>query len=229
MTTDKIAHYKISSFYFFYFALLGALLPYLGLYLKNNGFNSSDIGILLSIIAFTKIISPNVMGYIADRYNIVMTIVRLCSVLTLIGFMFLFLSQTFWQYLISLLIFSFFWNAQLSQFETHTLSFLKEDSHKYSHIRVWGSAGFVVAVIICGTAFTFIDIDNLLIILILLSSALLFNSFVIYDLTSNQTLNKSQSLWQVLKKPVVILILLLSFVLQATHGVYYSFYSETFA
>ncbi len=49
-----------SSFYLWYFAALGALLPYWGLYLKSLGYSSVEIGELIAIMMATKIIAPNV-------------------------------------------------------------------------------------------------------------------------------------------------------------------------
>ena len=43
--------------------------------------------------------------------------------------------------------FSFFWNASLPQFEAATLFHLKAESHRYSRIRLWGSVGFIAAVL----------------------------------------------------------------------------------
>ncbi|NNF97645.1 MAG: MFS transporter, partial [Halobacteria archaeon] len=60
-------YWRLSGFYFFYFASLGALLPYWGLYLKSQGYDITAIGDLMAIIMATKIISPNIWGWIADH------------------------------------------------------------------------------------------------------------------------------------------------------------------
>ena len=40
---------RLSSFYFFYFALLGAWLPYWPLYLQQLGYSAASIGVLAAI------------------------------------------------------------------------------------------------------------------------------------------------------------------------------------
>ena len=59
-------YWRLSSFYFFYFAALGALVPFWGLYLQDRGFSALEIGQLMAVIMGTKIIAPNLWGWIAD-------------------------------------------------------------------------------------------------------------------------------------------------------------------
>ena len=71
-----LPYWRLSGFYFFYFATLGGLIPYWGLYLKDLGFGPSEVGELLAIVAGTKIIAPNLWGWLADRYRLRMRVVR---------------------------------------------------------------------------------------------------------------------------------------------------------
>ena len=51
-------YWRLSGFYLFYFAALGALWPYWGPYLKTLGFTETEIGQLVAIIMATKIVAP---------------------------------------------------------------------------------------------------------------------------------------------------------------------------
>lgn len=57
-------YWRLASFYFFYFAALGALIPFWGLYLKDRGFTPLAIGELMAILTATKIVAPNLWGSI---------------------------------------------------------------------------------------------------------------------------------------------------------------------
>ena len=46
-------YWRLSSYYLFYFASLGALVPYWGLYLQDAGFEPLAIGVLMAILAGT--------------------------------------------------------------------------------------------------------------------------------------------------------------------------------
>ena len=43
-------YWRLSTFYLFYFAALGALVPYWGLYLQSLGFGAVEIGSLTAIL-----------------------------------------------------------------------------------------------------------------------------------------------------------------------------------
>ena len=51
-------YWRLSSFYLFYFAALGALIPFWTLYLSSLGFNSIQIGQLMASPTATKMVAP---------------------------------------------------------------------------------------------------------------------------------------------------------------------------
>ncbi len=50
-------YWRLSGFYFFFFASLGVLVPYWGLYLKSLGFSALEIGQLVALLLATKIVA----------------------------------------------------------------------------------------------------------------------------------------------------------------------------
>jgi len=60
---------SLGSFYFFYFAILGAVVP-MSLYFESIGFNPKQIGLLMSFLLITKIIAPNFWGYVVDKRSL---------------------------------------------------------------------------------------------------------------------------------------------------------------
>jgi len=146
-------YWRLSGFYFFYFASLGALIPYWGLYLKSLGFGVVEIGELVAIIMATKIIAPNIWGWIADHSGNRMRIVRIACLFATFSFAGVFMVKGYWMLALVMTLFSFFWNAALPQFEATTLNHLGDETHRYSSVRLWGSIGFVVAVAVLGSVF----------------------------------------------------------------------------
>ena len=45
--------------YFFFFSILGVLVPYLGVFFDARGFDAQEIGFLLAILMATRIVAPN--------------------------------------------------------------------------------------------------------------------------------------------------------------------------
>ncbi len=218
-------YWRLSGFYFFYFASLGALLPYWSLYLKSLGFDNAAIGNLMAIIMATKIISPNIWGWIADHTGRRMAIVRIGSLVAALIFAGVFFGHSFWWLASVMLGFSFFWNAALPQFEATTFGHLRDDVHRYNTIRLWGSIGFIVAG--WGLADFMADsgIQNLPWVLLLLFSAIWINSLLVPEEAAGHLPLDHEPLRKVLAQPRVVGLLLVCFLMQASHGPYYTFYS----
>ena len=58
---------RLSSSYFFYFALLGLVSPYLAIFLDGQGFSSRQVGEILAIMTATKIVAPSLWATFADK------------------------------------------------------------------------------------------------------------------------------------------------------------------
>ena len=146
-------YWRLSSFYLFYFAALGALIPFWTLYLSSLGFNSIQIGQLMAIPTATKIVAPYIWGWLGDHIGKRMAIVRTGSLLAFLTFLLVFWLTDYGGLALAMSLFSFFWNAALPQFEATTLNHLGAQTHRYSSIRLWGSIGFIVAVAGLGALF----------------------------------------------------------------------------
>ena len=222
---SAIPYWRLSGFYFCYFSTLGGFLPYWSLYLEDTGFNPIEIGELSALLVGTKIIAPNIWGWIADRSGKSVKIIRIASFLAALVFSgFVFHSGYTWFALITI-GFSFFWNAALPQFEAATLLHLKEDAHRYSQIRLWGSVGFIVTVIGVGRLLDVVDISQLPKIIL----ALLFSIWLVTLMTPEARVvhktNDQEGIFFILKKPEVIAFMAVYLLVQAAHGPYYVFYS----
>ena len=218
-------YWRLSAFYLFYFGSLGALMPYISLYLKALGFEAQAIGELIAIIMATKILAPNILGWIADKTGRHIALVRITSFLTVLCFLGLFLGKSYLWLALVFGAFSFFWNASLPQFEAITIAHLGKQVHRYSQIRLWGSIGFIIMVILLGWLFNFISITFLPILLIGLFSGIWLSSLLVPEKETRLLTVSNDSFYQILKRPSVIVLFLTAFLMQASHGPYYTFYS----
>ena len=218
-------YWRLSAFYLFYFASLGALIPYWSLYLKGLGFTAIEIGKLIAILMATKLIAPNVWGWIADHIGRRMAIIRLASLLSLIAFAGVFVGQGFWWLALVMAIFSFFWNASLPQFEATTLSHLGDSAHRYSTVRLWGSIGFILTVVGVGELLGARGTGSLLPVLMVLFLAIWLSSLVVPEGTAYSLHIEHGSLRKVLARKEVCALLLVCLLMQASHGPYYTFFT----
>lgn len=216
-------YWRLSQFYFFYFASLGALIPFWSVYLNDLNFNAWQIGQLMATLAISKIIAPYIWGWIADTTGFHIRIVQITSLVSLLCFLPLLWFNSFWMMLSLMLLFSFFWNASLPQFEVVTLGQLGEDKNRYSRIRLWGSLGFIVTVILLGALFQHLTIRSLPLILLFIFTLIWLSTLSVKE--HLQTKSSGIPIWRVIRKPPVLALLLSCFFMQASHGPYYTFYS----
>lgn len=141
---------RLSSSYFFYFALLGLISPFLSIYLDGKGFNSRQVGEILAIITATKIVAPSLWATLADKTAKPLFIIRLGALLALLSFTLLFWLHHYWPITFCLALFTLFWTAILPQLEVHTLTSLRHSNKIYARVRLWGSLGFIALAIIAG-------------------------------------------------------------------------------
>jgi len=141
---------RLSSSYFFYFALLGLISPFLSIFLDGRGFNSRQVGEILAILTATKIVAPSLWAMLADKTGKPLLIIRLGALLALVSFALLFDFTNYWPITFSLALFTLFWTAILPQLEVHTLTSLRHSSKIYARVRLWGSLGFIALAIIAG-------------------------------------------------------------------------------
>lgn len=218
-------YWRLSSFYLFYFTSLGILVPYWSLYLKHLGFTPLQIGELMAVLMATKIVSPNIWGWIADHTGKRMAIVRLGSLLAVVTFGAVFFVDSYWGLALAMLLFSFFWNAALPQFEATTLSHLGEHTHRYSMIRLWGSIGFILTVAGLGPLLDWSGAGVLPPVLLGLFLAIWVSSLTVPERNVDHPVQGVQPLSRIIRRPEVMALLVVCFLMQASHGPYYTFYT----
>ena len=222
---QKIPYWRLSNFYFFYFASLGVLIPYWSYYLLAQGFSPLEIGELMAIIMITKVISPNIWGWIADRYGHRLLIVRIGALCGFISFLTLLRAESYADYAFGMFLFSFFWNAVLPQFEAEALNHLGDRTHLYSSIRLWGSIGFVVAVALIGYLLDIHDDSAVLYGMVILLLGIFISGLFIHEAGGTPHPIEHQPLRQLLFRKDVMALLGASLLAQASHGPYYTFYT----
>ena len=150
LTAGQLPYWRLSGFYFAYFALLGGVAPFLSLYFESLGFSPARIGELVAIPMLMRCIAPNLWGWLGDATGQRLLIVRVGALLTALCFAGIFLRQDYWWLAAIMALHSFFWHAVLPQFEAITLAHLGSQSARYSQLRLWGSVGFILTVVLLG-------------------------------------------------------------------------------
>ena len=223
---EPVPYWRLSAFYLFYFMALGAFLPYWALYLQSQGYDHVQIGIILAILPATKIISPNVSGWLADRTDRSVFLIRISSWLTAAGCLLLVHADGFWPMVVASSLVGLFWNAPLPLFEAVTLAYLRGETHRYSQIRLWGSLGFIIAVASLGAWLEdWLMVECLPQVVLGLFVAMSLVSCVIGERSVRMGGPNVTSFRRILAHPEVLAFMAVFLLVQVAHGPYYTFFS----
>ncbi len=223
--SNNYPYWRLSSFYFFYFCVVGALIPFWPVYLHALGYSSADVGIITSIILATRIIAPNFWGFLADKTQARLSIIRLGSFLAVLFFSLILYRQDYTWLLLSIICYTFFWHAVLPQFEVITLAYLDKQYQRYGQIRLWGSIGFIAAVLGLGLLFDFVSIDHLPLCILIFLILIWLSSLGLRNKTYIHSGENSTGFMELVRHPFMLCFLASSFLLQFSHGPYYTFYT----
>lgn len=218
-------HFRLSRFYFIYYFFVGAFVPYWGLYLKSEQFSPADIGILMSLFQISRIFAPNFWGWLADHTGKRAHWIRLTAFLGLCGFTAVFWAHGFFWLFFVMAALSIFTSSTLPLAESLTLAHLATTNGHYSRIRMWGSLGFIVAAVVLGFLIDFAGITSLLWFILIVQMVLFVLTFSLPEAKVVPHAQDNFSIWQVLKQPNVIALLVGCSLMVTAHGVLYNFYS----
>ncbi|MCK5664390.1 MAG: MFS transporter, partial [Thiotrichaceae bacterium] len=152
-------------------------------------------------------------------------IIQISLLFTVTAFAGVLTYQSYWWFVVVMTVFGFFWNASLPLFEALTLDHFSGNTSRYSHIRLWGSIGFIISV----AALPLIIDDGGITLLPLLMLGLLIanglSSLLIKDKVEKHPEEDSGNIFKILKQPIVIGLLLACALQSLSHGAYYTFFS----
>ncbi len=220
-----LPYWRLSGYYFFYFAFIGAFSPYFTLYLQSLAFSATDIAILMSLMQVMRIVAPNLWGWLAERTGMRVPIVRMSALASLAGFSIFFFTTEFAGVFVGMALMAFFWSAALPLVESMTFNHLGDEGHRYSSIRVWGSVGFIVAVLGIGHILDHVPISSMLWMTALVLAGIVGYAFAVPEAGRPQAARDGIGLGATLRRPEVRALLGGCFFMSAAHGALYVFYS----
>ncbi|MGH8732217.1 MAG: MFS transporter, partial [Burkholderiales bacterium] len=136
--------FRLSAFYFLFFAHAGAYVAYFPLYLASRDLSAVEIAWVLALPALARIVAPAAWGWLADRTGAHRGIVTFSCATTALAFGALpFTENIAW--VIGMM--SVLSAGALPLVEAITLGSLAGQPGKYGPIRLWGSVGFLATVL----------------------------------------------------------------------------------
>lgn len=144
------ASFRLATFYFAFFLYAGLMLAYLPTYLAARGLHAAQIAWVLALPQVVRVVAPALWGWVADRTGAQRTIVIGGCAANAACFLLVPLAPGVAGVAALVAGASLVSAAALPLVEAITLGALAGQAGRYGPIRVWGSIGFIVAVLAGG-------------------------------------------------------------------------------
>jgi MFS transporter, PPP family, 3-phenylpropionic acid transporter len=222
--------FNYSLFLFLYYAHAGAFASYVSLFFADKGMTAPQVGVLMSTIPVMRMIGPNLWGALADRTGKRVLVLRSTALAASIAFCAFFVGHGFVQFLLAMLVLNLFASAQSPLSEALMLAEMRGDLSNYGRLRLWGSLGFVVAVMGTATVLERWGAQALPPVAGMLLLGVLWASLRIRESSALPATQAAPKLASVLRQGAVIAFFVSTALMVAAHMalyVYYSLYLET--
>lgn len=217
---------RLAGFYLFYYAAVGAFMPYWSPYLEARGFTAAQMGIAYALMGLARSIMPIAWGWWADVTGKRIGTVRVAAVISLLIFMGIPFADSIVAIATLMVVYSLFWHALLSQFEVITLNHLSNSGGDYSRVRLWGSVGFVVAVLGLGPILDHIGVLPLPWLVGVLFTAMVVSSWLVPESPdAPATAMAAPRIFHVLRRPEILALLAACTLSQMSFAPYYHFFT----
>ena len=215
---------RLAAWYFWYFAFIGAFLPYFALYLQSIGMSAGRIAVLMSHGQLMRLVAPLLWSWLADSGGQRVRIVVASTAAACLAFVAVFLTEDFLGLLVGLAILHFFWSASLPLVEALTLGHLAGRTEHYGRIRLWGSVGFIAAVLGVGLLLDVAPIRSQLWVSWMLLAGTLVSALTLSEVAGHGS-QPAGPIAEVLRQPRVRHLMGAALLMTAAHGTLYVFYS----
>jgi MFS transporter, PPP family, 3-phenylpropionic acid transporter len=216
---------RLAGFYFFYFAYLGSFAPFFTLYLESVGLAPFDIAVLMALPQVTRIVAPHLWSWLADRSGARVKVVRVTGLIGTLAFLAVFAGTGFVLLFAALTAMTFFWSAALPLMEATTLTHLGDETARYGRIRVWGSIGFIAAVVGVGHLLDYVALAAVPVIVLAMMTGMLAFAWIAPEAPVPHHQSDEPRFGRVMLKPEVFALIAGGAFMAAAHGPYYTFYS----
>ncbi len=222
--THSFSKAAIAAQYFLYFGGMGLYLPYFNLYCYHLGLSGFHIGVLSALRSVTMVVFPMLWGALADRTRGRRPIYILCTAVSAaVWTLFLFTEDVAAMALITL-GYGIFYSPVISFLEAITMETLGRGRKSYGRIRLWGSISFIAAVLVFGKLIEWFSV-RVILGSILACSLLLAMVSATVPRDSRPAASALPAGARSLLHRRGVVFLASGFLMLASHGAYYGFFS----
>jgi PPP family 3-phenylpropionic acid transporter len=138
------------AFYFFVYAAMAALMPFLTLYYEHLGLSGAQIGMLAAIPPLLTFLSAPLFGFLADLTQRPKLLLGISVLSVIFGIMALTQVRTYLGLILVISFYALFFAPILPIVDRSVLDILAEQRDQYGKQRLWGALGWGVTAPLAG-------------------------------------------------------------------------------
>lgn len=211
--------------YFWYFTTVGLFVPFWPLFLARRGFDAVQIGLAMGVYAALRVVGPPLYAHWADVTGRRLQLLKLACLGALACALSFYWLRSPAAIVLLLAAYSALWNGVMSVYDAHVLERLQADSGRYGLLRLWGSIGFIFIAVSAGWALDRAGIEMLPLALAVLVGITWLTMHLLQPGSGAPAARVPSRLGPALADRRVQVFLLVAFLMVASHGAYYNFFT----
>jgi PPP family 3-phenylpropionic acid transporter len=216
--------FRFAGYYGAVFLALGVYLPFWPVWLAGRGLGAAEIGLLLALTSWVKVLSVPPVARLADRTGRPKGVIVLLAAASLASFAAFFLAERFWAILAVQLLTALAFHGLIPLAESHTMRAVGAAEIDYGRVRLWGSIAFILGALGAGELLARHEPGLLLWLILAALAATLAAALGLPERREPQPgAGPRPSLRALLSDRGFLLFVLGAALLQASHAVYYGF------
>jgi PPP family 3-phenylpropionic acid transporter len=216
---------RVAGLYAAIFIVGGIQLPFFPLWLKAEGLNAGEIGLVLAVPMLVRVIAIPVATRAADRRDGLREAIVVASCLSVAGYLLLGLVSGATAILIAYVLASLAFTPVMPLAETFALKGLAARGRAYGPVRLWGSAAFIAGSFLAGFAADAFPARHLIWLIVAATVIVALSALALAPLATSAApaSEPPPATKSLLRDKAFIAVLAAASLIQASHAVYYGF------
>lgn len=143
-------HFLPRAFYFFFFAAMASLYPFLALYYAQLGLSGDQIGTLSAVPPLVSLFAASLWGALADVTRKYRSILRFAIIGVVASALAISATRTFLGLVPAVIAYACFMAPIMPLVDNAVLSLLGDQADRYGKVRLWGAVGWGVTAPVMG-------------------------------------------------------------------------------
>lgn len=214
---------RLGLYYAAIFGVIGIHLPFFPLWLKAQGFDAGQIGVILSAMFLLKIVTNPAVGGMVDRRGDRRRPLIFFSAASFVAFALYVFWRDFWAVLAVTLLATAVFAPVVPVSDNLTLLAIRSRGLDYGRIRLWGSIAFIVTSMLGGRLVGLYPPDVVLVMILAGLGVLALFAVALPDVRTEAAGRRGPPAWELLRSKPFLLFVGATSLNQMSHSIYYGF------